>query len=128
MPSQTPTFDQQPHVDPKHQPVASAQNPAVSEAMTPTPTINSLHPPHDKGETNDTIMISASLPGTQKRPHESDNSDSDKEAPQNSTAQDFGTSSDHLALVVKAAEPTSSSGWIDVRKKKGRKDPHWPTQ
>jgi hypothetical protein len=128
MPSQTPTFDQQPSVDPKHQPVASAQNPAVSEAMTPTPAIKSLHPPHDKGETNDTIMISASLPGTQKRPHESDNSDSDKEAPRNSAAQDFGTSSDHLALVVKAAEPTSSSGWIDVRKKKGRKDPHWQTQ
>jgi hypothetical protein len=96
--------------------------------MIPTPAVNSLHRPHEKGETTDTIMITASLPGTQKRPHESDNSDSDKEAPLNSVAQDYGTSLDHLALVVKVVEPTSSSGWIDVRKKKGRKDPPRPTQ
>jgi hypothetical protein len=127
-PSQAPTLTQQPTVDPKHQPAASAQNPADSEVMIPTPAVKSLHPPHEKGETIDTIMITASLPGTQKRPHESDNSDSDKEAPLNSVAQDYGTSLDHLALVVKAAEPTSSSGWIDVRKKKGRKDPPRPTQ
>jgi hypothetical protein len=63
-------------------------------------------------------MITASLPETQKRPHESDNSNSDKEAPLNSVAQYYGTSLDHLALVVKDVEPTSSSGWIDVRKKK----------
>jgi hypothetical protein len=96
--------------------------------MTPTPAIKSLHPPHKKGETIDTIMITTLLPGTQKRPHESDNSDNDKEAPLNSATQDFGTSSNHLALVVKAAKPTSSAGWIDVRKKKGRNYPHWPTQ
>jgi hypothetical protein len=96
--------------------------------MIPTPAIKSLHPPLKKGETIDTIMIIALLPGTQKRPHESDNSDSDKEAPLDSAAQDYGTSSDHLALVVKVVEPISSSGWIDVRKKKSRKDPHRPTQ
>jgi hypothetical protein len=128
MPSQAPTFAQQPTVDPKHQPAASAQNPEDSEVMIPTPAVKSLHPPLEKGETIDTIMITAPLPGTQKRPHESDNSDSDKEAPLNSVAQDYGTSSDHLALVVKVVEPISSSGWIDVRKKKGRKDPHRPTQ
>jgi hypothetical protein len=73
-------------------------------------------------------MITTSLPGTQKHPHESENSDSDKEAPLDSTTQDYGTSSDHLALVVKVVEPVISSGWIDVRKNKGRKDPHRPTQ
>jgi hypothetical protein len=128
LPSQAPSFSQQPTLDPKNQPAASIQNPEDSEVMISTPAIKSLHPPHEKGETIDTIMITASLPVTQKRPHESDNSDSDKETQLNSAAQDHGTSSDHLALVVKAVEPTSSSGWIDVRKKKGRKDPHQSTQ
>jgi hypothetical protein len=68
-------------------------------------------------------MATTLPPGTQKRPHESDNSDSDKEAPSASTAQDYGISSDNLALVAKVVEPISSSGWIDVRKKKGRKEP-----
>jgi hypothetical protein len=108
--------------------VASAQNPKDSEVMIPTPAIKSLHPPLEKGETMDTIMITTPLPGTQKRPHESYNSDSDKEAPLDSTTQDYGTSSDHLALVVKVVEPINSSGWIDVHKKKGRKDPHQSTQ
>jgi hypothetical protein len=69
--------------------------------MIPTLAIKSLQPPLEKGETIDTIMIPAPLPGTQKRPHQSDNSDNDKEVPLDSTAQDYGTSSDHLALVVK---------------------------
>jgi hypothetical protein len=73
-------------------------------------------------------MTTSPLPGTQKRPHESDNSDSDKEAPFASVAQDYGIPSNHLALVAKATELINSSGWIDVRKKKGRKDSHWPTQ
>jgi hypothetical protein len=128
LPSQAPSFSQQPTLDPKNQPAASIQNPEDSEVMISTPATKSLHPPHEKGETIDTIMITASLPVTQKRPHESDNSDSDKETQLNSAAQDHGTSSDHLALVVKTVEPTSSSGWIDVRKKKGRKDPHHSTQ
>jgi hypothetical protein len=122
------TFAQQTTVDLKHQPAASTQNPEDSEVMIPAPAIKSLHPPLENGETMDTIMITTPLTGTLKRPHESDNSDSDKEAPLDSTTQDYGTSSDHLALVVKVVEPISSSSWIDVRKKKGRKDPHWPTQ
>jgi hypothetical protein len=72
-------------------------------------------------------MATTPLSGTQKRPHESDNSDSDKEAPLASVAQDSGISSNHLALVSKVVEPISSSGWIDVHKKKGRNDPLWPT-
>jgi hypothetical protein len=127
LPSQAPTFSQQPTIDPKHQPIVSTQNPEDSEAMISTPAINSLHPPHEKGETIDTIMITVSLPVTQKRPHESENSNSDKETQLNSASQDYGTSSDHLALVVKVVEPTISSCWIDVRKKKGRKDPHRST-
>jgi hypothetical protein len=68
--------------------------------------------------------MAKSLPlGTQKRPHESNNSKSDKEAPSASTSQDYGISSDNLALVAKVVEPMSSSGSIDVRKKKGRKGP-----
>ena len=95
--------------------------------MIPTPAIKSLHPPLKKGETIDTIMIITLPTETQKRPHEWDNSDSEKEAPLDSAAQDYDTSSDHLELVVKSIEPISSSGWIDVRKKKGRKDPLRPT-
>jgi hypothetical protein len=66
--------------------------------------------------------------GTQKCPHELNNSDNDKEPPLASAAQDFGISSDHTDLVVKVIEPISSYGWIDVCKKKGRKDPLRPTQ
>jgi hypothetical protein len=66
-------------------------------------------------------MATVPLPGTQKHPHESDNSDSDKEAPFALAAQDYGISSDHLALVVKVVEPLNSSGWIDVRKKKAER-------
>jgi hypothetical protein len=72
----------------------------------------------------DTIMTTAPLSRTQKRPHESDNSNSDKEAPLALAAQDYG----NFALVEKVVEPISSFGWIDVRKKKGRKDHHQPTQ
>ena len=64
MPPQAPTFGQQPTVDPKHQPAASTQNPEDSKVMIPTPAVQSLHPPLEKGETIDTIMIKASLPGT----------------------------------------------------------------
>jgi len=93
-----------------------------------TPTINPLHPPHKKGETNDIIRTISPLTGTQKHPHESDNSHSDKEAPFSSVAEDYGISSDHLTLVVKFVELVRSFGWIGVRKKKGRRDPHQPTQ
>jgi hypothetical protein len=54
--------------------VASTQNPEDSKVMIPTPAIKSLHPPLEKGETIDTIMTTTPLPGTQKRPHELDNS------------------------------------------------------
>jgi hypothetical protein len=107
---QAPTLTQQPTVIPKHQPTASAQNPEDLELVIPTPAIKSLYPPLEKGEIIDTIMITTPLTRTQKRPHESDNSHSDKEAPLDSTAQDCGTSSYHLALAVKAVEPISSSG------------------
>ena len=68
-------------------------------------------------------MATALPPGTQKHPHESKNSYNDKEAPSALATQDYGISSDNLALVVKVVEPISSSGWIDVRKKKGKKGP-----
>jgi len=72
-------------------------------------------------------MATASVSGTQKRPHESDNSESYKEAPLASVVQDSSISLDHLALVAKDAEPISSSNWIDVPKKKGRKNHLRPT-
>jgi hypothetical protein len=127
-PSQSPTNAQQPTTDPKHQPLASVQHPEASEILTLNPAVQPLHTPLEKDESNDMIMATTPLSGTQKRPHESDNSDSDKEAPLASAAQDSGISSDHLALVAKVVEPISSSGWIDVRKKKGRKDPLRSTQ
>ena len=123
MPSQPPAFSQQPTVDPKHHPSASAQTLEASEVLIPIPSAKSLHPPLEKEEKNDTIMATALPPGSQKCPHESDNSDSDKEAPSTSVAQEYGISLDNLALVAKVAEPISSSGWIDVRKKKGRNKP-----
>jgi RNA recognition motif-containing protein len=78
-------------------------------------------------ESNGIIMATASVSGTQKRPHESDNSESYKEAPLASVVQDSSISLDHLALVAKDAEPISSSNWIDVPKKKGRKNHLRPT-
>jgi len=92
------------------------------------PAVQPLHTPQKKDESNDIIMATTQLSGHHKHPHESNNSDSDKEAPSASTAQELGISSDHLDLVVKDVDPISSSGSIDVRKKKGRKDPHRPTQ
>jgi hypothetical protein len=92
------------------------------------PAVQPFHTPLEKDESNDIIMARAPFSGTQKRPHESDNSDSGREAPLASAAQESGISSDHLALVVKATKPISSSSWIDVRKKKGRNDHLHPTQ
>jgi hypothetical protein len=68
-------------------------------------------------------MAKSLPPGNQKRPHESNNSKSDKEAPSASASQDYGISSNNLALVEKVVEPINSSGWIDVCNKKGRKGP-----
>jgi len=127
-PSQSPINAQQPSTDPKHEPLASAQHPEASKFLTLNPAIHPFHTPLEKDESNDIIMATAPPSWTQKHPHESDNSDSDKEAPFASAAQDSGISSDHMALVAKVVEPINSSGWIDVRKKKGRKDPLWPTQ
>jgi RNA recognition motif-containing protein len=78
-------------------------------------------------ESNGIIMATAPLSCTKKLPHESDNSNSDKEAPLTSVIQNSGISSDHLNLVSKDAESISSSGWMDVCKKKGKKNPLQPT-
>jgi len=103
--------------------LASAQTHEALEVLIPFPTAKPLHPPLKKEETNDTIMATTLPPRTHKRPHESDNLDSDKEAPSTSTAQDYVISSDNLAFLMKVVEPTSSSGWIDVCKKKCKKEP-----
>jgi hypothetical protein len=113
---------QQPTTDPKHQPLASTQHLEASEILTLNPTVQPLHTPLEKDEPNDIIMATTPLSGTHKLPHESDNSNSDKEAPLTFATQDYGISSNHPALVAKAAEPISSSGWShDVRKKKRQK-------
>jgi hypothetical protein len=78
-------------------------------------------------ESNGITMATAPLSCTKKLPHESDNSNSDKEAPLTSVIQNSGISSDHLNLVSKDAESISSSGWIDVCKKKGKKNALQPT-
>jgi hypothetical protein len=65
-PSQSPTNAQQPNIDPKHQPLVSAQHPEASETLILIPAAQPWHTPLEKDEMNNIIMATTPNPRDSK--------------------------------------------------------------
>lgn len=108
-------------------PSTAAQKPPGDSALEPSVSLlhpeASVMPSSEYVELDDMIMIIALLSRAQERPHESDHSDNDKEAHAVLAVCGDEIPPNQLSLVESSVAPTCSTGWIDVCKKKARREP-----
>lgn len=96
--------------------------PHLLDSFHPTEIMSTL------AEYNKIALIPTTLPRGQKWPHESNHSDSDKESTHVLDLQHSGLISKPSSFVTSAHAKVNSARWIDVRKKKGKKEPTTSTQ
>ena len=102
----------------------SPSDSAKTHAAPLHPTDVGVHPTNKAA--GDTTIVLASSISKHKHFHESDHSDSDKEAATNVDPPVLELTQENTIIVPSTSAPDNSSGWIIVRKKKGKKDVIFP--
>ena len=77
---------------------------------------------------NEMAIIPSTLPRGQKQPHESDHGESDKETTPALDPLHSDLLSQLSSFVASTLAKVDSTSWINVQKKKGKKDPTRSTQ